>query len=100
MKCPKCDFKVKGRFCTKCGYEIDPNYELKKRSRRLGCFAIVIIILFVVLSVLAYFLGTVMCLFGPSGILADSSATSCEPLGYLGIEGRVGWIEWILNTLS
>ena len=94
MKCPKCDFKVKGRFCTKCGYEIDPNYELKKRSRRLGCFAIVIIILFVVLSVLAYLLGVMICL------ISFGSASTCdEPLSYLGISGTVGWIEWIFNNL-
>ena len=93
MKCPKCDFKVQGRFCTKCGYEVSPNYELKKRSRRLGCFATVIIILFVVLSVLAYIFGAVICL-----ISFGSSSTCDEPLSYLGISGTVGWIEWILDN--
>ena len=30
MKCPKCDLKVKERFCEKCGDEVSPNYESKK----------------------------------------------------------------------
>ncbi len=89
-KCPKCDLKVKGRFCKKCGYEVSPNYESKKRSRRLGCFAIVIIILFVVLSVGTYVLSPIICFFGPSGILADSSATTCEVTPF-------SWIQWIFS---
>jgi len=98
MKCPKCDLKVKGRFCEKCGYEVSPNYESKKRLKRLGCFSLIllaIIFLFVVLSVVAYILGAVICLTSMM-----TSPTCDEPLIYIGIEGTVGWIEWILNTLS
>ena len=98
MKCPKCDLKVNKRFCTKCGYEIDPNYESKKRLRRFGCFSLIllaVILLFVVLSVIAYMLGVMICVF------SFIQASTCdEPLSYLGISGTVGWIEWILNTLG
>ena len=100
MKCPKCDLKVKERFCLKCEYEVSANYESKKRLRRWGCFSLIllaIIFLIIALSVFAYVAGFVLCIMG--GSVCDS------PLIWLTliderfrIEGTVGWIEWILNT--
>ena len=102
MKCPKCDLKVKERFCLKCEYEVSANYESKKRLRRWGCFSLIllaIIFLIIALSVFAYLSGFVLCIIGGIPSCFDS------PLFWLTliderirIEGTVGWIEWILNT--
>ena len=98
MKCPKCDLKVNKRFCTKCGYEIDPNYESKKRLRRFGYFSLIllaIVFIFIVMSMLAYLVGIAICL------VSFFQASTCDnPLGYLGISGTVGWIEWLGNILG
>ena len=105
MKCPKCDLKVKERFCLKCGYEVSANYECKKElgdGVRWGCFSLIllaIIFLIIALSVFAYVAGFVLCIMGGIPSCFDS------PLFWLTliderirIEGTVGWIEWILNT--
>ncbi|MQG19501.1 MAG: hypothetical protein FI687_06995 [SAR202 cluster bacterium] len=101
MKCPKCEFSYiafNKRFCTKCGYEIDPNYESKKRLRRFGCFSLIllgIVFIFVVMSMLAYLIGAGIC------FISFGAASTCEePLSYLGISGTVGWIEWLWNILG
>ena len=100
MECPRCDLKVKERFCLKCGYEVSPNYESKKRLRRWGCFSLIllaIIFLIVALSVFAYVAGFVLCIMG--GSVCDSPLIWLTLIDErIRIEGTVGWIEWILNT--
>ena len=102
MECPRCDLKVKERFCEKCGDEVSANYESKKRLRRWGCFSLIllaIIFLIIALSVLVYIASLVACIMGGNPSCLD------RPLFWLTliderfrIEGTVGWIEWILNT--
>ena len=100
MECPRCDLKVKERFCLKCGYEVSANYESKKRLRRWGCFSLIllaIIFLIIALSIFAYVAGFVLCIMG--GSVCDSPLIWLTLIDErIRIEGTVGWIEWILNT--